>query len=62
MDTQAPEATCFNCGKSESDSPLIQLRYAGRTLYVCPQCMPTLIHDTGALTAKLADAAGGDAS
>lgn len=62
MDTKAQTAACFNCSKPESASPLICLRYAGRDLHVCPQCMPTLIHDTAALTARLSEMSDGSAS
>lgn len=49
MDTQ----NCFNCNTSETDSPLISIRFAERPMWICPQCMPVLIHDTAKLADKL---------
>ena len=39
-----PDATCLNCGSSEMDRPLITLKFQSEDLYICPQCLPTLIH------------------
>jgi hypothetical protein len=46
-------ATCLNCGSSEMDRPLITLKFQGRELYICPQCLPTLIHKPYQLGDKL---------
>lgn len=35
---------CFNCGRPESEAPLVALRSAGKALWICPQCLPVLIH------------------
>ncbi len=35
---------CFQCSRSSNDVPLIQLTFQGRYRWVCPQCMPALIH------------------
>ncbi|NKB67079.1 MAG: hypothetical protein GKR89_08470 [Candidatus Latescibacteria bacterium] len=45
---------CFNCGQDEEQSPLIGLRYHGRGLWICPACMPVLIHEGPQLAQKLA--------
>jgi hypothetical protein len=37
-------AACLHCGSSEMERPLVTLRFQGQELYVCPQCLPTLIH------------------
>ncbi len=35
---------CFHCHRSSDEAPLIQLTYQGKYRWVCPQCMPALIH------------------
>jgi ferredoxin len=36
--------TCFNCGTSEDDKPLLPVRTKGTSTWVCTRCLPTLIH------------------
>ncbi len=36
--------TCFRCGTTEDDSPLMPVRNAGESTWVCTRCLPTLIH------------------
>lgn len=43
---------CLNCGSSELERPLVTLRFKGQELYVCPQCLPTLIHKPHQLADK----------
>ena len=50
-----PNATCLNCGASEMDRPLLSLRYQGKEVNICPQCMPILIHEPQKLEEKLPD-------
>lgn len=47
---------CLSCGRSENDFPVLVLRLAGKEAYVCPQCLPALIHHPDRLTDKLIDA------
>ncbi|MBI5032260.1 MAG: hypothetical protein HZB51_17150 [Chloroflexi bacterium] len=35
---------CLNCDRSSDKIPLLRLKYAGRESWICPQCLPTLIH------------------
>jgi Na+-translocating ferredoxin:NAD+ oxidoreductase RNF subunit RnfB len=35
---------CFNCGTSEDDAPLLPVRKAGESTWVCTRCLPALIH------------------
>jgi len=35
---------CFNCGRSEDDGPLLPVRQAGESKWVCTRCLPALIH------------------
>ena len=43
---------CLNCGSSETERPLIALRFQGKEFYICPQCLPMLIHKPYQLAAK----------
>ena len=45
--------TCLNCSTPEQDRPLIPLKFQGKELYICPQCLPTLIHKPYQLADKL---------
>ena len=45
--------TCFNCGRSDHEFPLIPLNFRGEALAICPQCLPVLIHKPVTLTEKL---------
>jgi hypothetical protein len=45
--------TCLNCNRTENDAPLIVLTLRGETLYICPQCLPALIHKPHTLVGKL---------
>ena len=55
--TEKHNATCLNCGRSEQDFPVVVLRLAGREAFICPQCLPALIHHPDRLTEKLLGAA-----
>jgi hypothetical protein len=46
-------SACFNCGRDEQQSPLISLRFRGENWFICPQCMPVLIHNPQRLVEKL---------
>ena len=35
---------CFRCSTGEDSSPLLPVRYQGRSLWVCTRCLPALIH------------------
>ena len=35
---------CVNCKRSSDQVPLLRLKYAGRENWICPQCLPILIH------------------
>ncbi len=45
--------TCLNCGRSEEKIPLVTLTFKGETQYICPQCLPVLIHKSQQLVEKL---------
>ena len=48
-----PNSTCLNCGASEREKPLLTLKFQGKDLYICPQCMPVLIHKSHELADKI---------
>jgi len=47
------KSTCLNCGTSELDRPLVTLKFQDREFYICPQCLPTLIHKPHELADKI---------
>ncbi len=47
------ERHCLNCNRTDEQFPLIALIYKGQTLYICPQCLPNLIHKPQVLEDKL---------
>jgi hypothetical protein len=46
-------STCLNCGSSDVERPLIPLKFQGREIHICPQCLPILIHKPYQLADKL---------
>ena len=44
---------CLNCGSSEQEKPLIMLKFQSDEFYICPQCLPVLIHKPANLAGKL---------
>lgn len=46
-------STCLNCGMSEQERPLLTLKFQGKERYLCPQCMPIMIHKPDQLADKL---------
>ncbi len=44
---------CLNCGRPETQIPLVTLRYAGQPAWICSQCLPVLIHHPERLAGKL---------
>jgi hypothetical protein len=45
-----------NCERSEKEIPLISMAYRETTYFICPQCLPVLIHKPQTLAGKLPDA------
>ncbi len=41
--------TCFNCNLTEKEIPLLDLHYQEEKLFICPRCIPQLIHKPTAL-------------
>jgi hypothetical protein len=46
-------ATCISCEKTDQQIPLLQLVYQGKEVFICPQCLPVLIHKPEKLEEKL---------
>jgi hypothetical protein len=53
MESAVNSLHCLNCGRSEEHVPLVNLRYAGETRWICSQCFPLLIHHPERLSDKL---------
>jgi hypothetical protein len=51
-------STCLHCGKTESAAPLLSIRFSGEEYWICPQCLPVLIHHPEKLAGKLTYSAG----
>lgn len=48
---------CVNCGRSVQEVPLVPVLHKNGQAYICPQCMPVLIHQPHRLVEKLPGAA-----
>ena len=46
---------CFNCEKDEGNVPLLRMKFSGKEIWICPQCLPVLIHKPEQLTEKLSN-------
>jgi hypothetical protein len=42
--TDASLNACINCGRNEAEIPLTSWRLAGEIFWICPDCLPFLIH------------------
>jgi hypothetical protein len=58
MSTVLLSETCLSCGQTDDGMPLVALRYAGGQTWICPQCLPILIHHQDQLTEKLGRSKG----
>jgi len=47
---------CLNCEQSDRETPLLHMHYNGDEVWICSQCLPTLIHAPQKLIGKLANA------
>jgi hypothetical protein len=48
-----PQKVCLNCGLSEQQKPLLTIKYQHNEIYICPQCLPVLIHKPASLAEVL---------
>jgi hypothetical protein len=47
------EKICINCNRTDKQIPLLTFVFNGEEKYICPQCMPIMIHKTHTLADKL---------
>ncbi len=55
--TPQSDVHCLSCNRTEHEVPLMAWRYQGRGLWICPDCLPQLIHRRAELADKLAPSA-----
>jgi hypothetical protein len=41
---------CLNCKRTSDQVPLLNLKYTGQEYWVCPQCLPVMIHKPERIT------------
>ena len=46
-------SVCLNCNITEQERPLIALKFQEKDYYICPQCLPNLIHKPQMLAGKI---------
>ena len=46
-------AHCVNCARTVQEVPLIALTHRDGLAYICPQCLPNLIHDPQLLVGRV---------
>jgi hypothetical protein len=44
---------CLSCGRPELEKPLLIMLYQSKQVYICPQCLPVLIHKPASLSDRL---------
>ena len=44
---------CLNCDRTENEIPLLTMAYLEELHFICPQCLPVLIHKPQNLAGKL---------
>jgi len=44
---------CLHCQRTEYEAPLMSVRYRGRQMWICVQCLPILIHNPSRLATNL---------
>ena len=47
---------CFNCNKTETETPQLHVRYCYEELWICSHCLPVLIHAPQKLIGKIQNA------
>jgi hypothetical protein len=53
MSTESTIAQCINCERTVAEVPLLSLTHRNGAAYICPQCLPILIHEPQQLLIKL---------
>ncbi len=47
------EKKCFHCQSPETVIPLVRMSFKGNELWICPRCIPSLIHEPEIVQASL---------
>jgi hypothetical protein len=50
---KSEKTECLYCHITDAETPLVNLRYLGKPLWICPQHLPLLIHNPAELIGKL---------
>jgi hypothetical protein len=53
MSAEMTTARCVNCERTVEEVPLLTLTHRTGAAYICPQCLPVLIHEPQHLLNKL---------
>ncbi len=53
MSNEPKSAQCVSCERTVEEVPLLSLAHRSGTAYICPQCLPILIHEPQQLLSKL---------
>lgn len=53
MPPEPTTARCVNCERTVEEVPLLSLTHRKGAGYICPQCLPILIHHPEQLLSKL---------
>jgi hypothetical protein len=53
MPSETNTVRCVNCGRGVEEVPLLNLTHRHGPAYICPQCLPVLIHQPQQLLNKL---------
>ena len=54
------EKQCFNCKAPETEVPVVNLSYKGKELWICPRCIPNMIHEPQIIESSLASTESDD--
>jgi hypothetical protein len=53
MQAHADKAECIACGRRESESVLLPIRFRSQDRWICSRCFPILIHHPERLAGRL---------
>jgi len=53
MPTESTTAQCISCERTVEEVPLLSLTHRSGAAYICPQCLPILIHQPQQLVGQL---------
>lgn len=42
--TKNPSQKCFGCELTENEKPLVSIKYRGKKLWACLECLPKILH------------------